>query len=243
MLSLHLLNPNQPDEPFPPVAHAWDEPNGLLAVGGDLSLQRMVNAYRNGIFPWFGPREPIYWWSPDPRAVLYPAHIRISRSLRKSMRNKGYVIRFDHHFQAVVRACAAPRSYTDGTWITEDMFAAYSRLYAAGLAHSVEVYTAGGQLVGGLYGVVTGGIFCGESMFSREADTSKIALVALASHLQKWGFALIDCQIANRHLLSMGAENISRAQFARTLQANPLTPAGTDWQVDPRIDLSRWVPA
>lgn len=241
-LSLHLLNPNQPTEAFPPVDSAWDEPNGLLAVGGDLSVTRLENAYRSGIFPWFGPEEPIYWWSPDPRAVLFPGRIRISRSLRKSIRNKGYNIVFDKNFPAVVRACAAPRSYTAGTWITEDMLAAYCRLYDAGLAHSVEVYTRQGQLVGGLYGVVAGGVFCGESMFSRAPDTSKIAFVALAYHLLKWGFFLIDCQISNSHLRSMGSEEISRERFRNILLNNPETPAAADWQIDQSADLSRWHP-
>ena len=242
-LRLHLLNPNRPDENFPPVEQAWDEPNGLLAVGGDLSLKRLVNAYQHGIFPWFGPREPIYWWSPDPRAVLYPKNIRITRSLRKSMRNKGYQVRFDQNFSAVVRACSAPRSYTNGTWITDDMHAAYCRLHLAGWAHSVEIYDATGtELIGGLYGVASGGVFCGESMFSRAPDTSKMALVALAYHLKTWGFALIDCQMANPYLMSMGAETISRAQFLRTLANHPYTPFKTTWQVDPNIDLSRWNP-
>jgi len=243
MLSLHLLNPNRPDEPFPPTEQAWDEPNGLLAVGGDLSVQRLANAYRHGIFPWFGSREPIYWWSPNPRAVLFPAKTRLTRSLRKNMRNKGYQIRFDQNFRAVVSACAAPRSYTHGTWITEDMYNAYVRLHEAGKAHSVEVYSPeGDELIGGLYGVVSGGVFCGESMFSRAPDTSKMALVALAYHLQRWGFAVIDCQIANEHLLSMGAEDISRKRFLEILTQHAHTPPTANWQVDTTVDLSRWQP-
>ncbi len=241
-LSLHLLNPKQPTEAFPPVDSAWDEPNGLLAVGGDLSVTRLENAYRSGIFPWFGPEEPIYWWSPDPRAVLFPGRIRIRRSLRKSIRNKGYTIVFDKNFPEVVQACAAPRSYTAGTWITGDMHAAYCRLHEAGLAHSVEVYNQSGELVGGLYGVAVGGVFCGESMFSREPDTSKIAFVALAYHLLKWGFAVIDCQIINPHLSSMGAEEITRERFRNILNANPDKPEDTDWQIDTSADLSLWHP-
>lgn len=240
-LRLHLLNPNRPDEDFPPVELAWDEPNGLLAVGGDLSLPRLVNAYSHGIFPWFGPREPIYWWSPDPRAVLFPQHIHITRSLRKSMRNKGYQVQFDRNFPEVVRACSAPRSYTNGTWITADMHAAYCRLHQAGYAHSVEIYDASGkELLGGLYGVAMGGVFCGESMFSREPDTSKMALVALACHLHTWGFAVIDCQMPNPYLMSMGAETISRADFLQVLAHNRHTPATASWQVDTGVDLSRW---
>ena len=242
-LSLYLLNPNRPEEPFPPVESAWDEPNGLLAVGGDLSPRRLLNAYRHGIFPWFGPREPIYWWSPDPRAVLYPSRIRITRSLRKSMRNKGYQLHFNRNFPAVVRACAAPRNYTNGTWITDDMFAAYCRLHQAGHAHSVEVYDASDtELLGGLYGLAVGGVFCGESMFSREADTSKMALVALAWHLQKWGFVAIDCQMSNPHLRAMGAESISRKAFVQMLAENSHIHHTTDWSLDKGVDLSRWKP-
>ncbi|MEZ5478858.1 MAG: leucyl/phenylalanyl-tRNA--protein transferase [Thiolinea sp.] len=184
----------------------------------------------------------MYWWSPDPRAVLFPGRIRITRSLRKSIRNKGLQVSFDRDFPAVVRACAAPRSYAAGTWITEDMYQAYCRLHRAGYAHSVEVRTAEDELVGGLYGVVAGGVFCGESMFSRNADASKIAFVALAWHLLKWGFAVIDCQIANSHLCSMGAEEISRERFLAILRANPDTPAAADWQIDRTADLSRWNP-
>lgn len=241
-LSLHLLNPNRPEEAFPPVDTAWEEPNGLLAVGGDLSVSRLMNAYRSGIFPWFGPQEPIYWWSPDPRAVLFPGRIRLTRSLRKSIRNKGYNIAFDRNFSGVVRACAAPRNYTSGTWITEDMFRAYCRLHEAGHAHSVEIYNSDNKLVGGLYGVAAGGVFCGESMFSSEPDTSKIAFVALAWHLMKWEFALIDCQIANPHLSSLGAEEISRPQFLAALRAFSETPEKANWKVDENVDLSRWQP-
>lgn len=242
-LSLTLLNADWPDEPFPPVELAWEEPNGLLAVGGDLSMKRLQNAYRVGVFPWFGPREPIYWWSPDPRTVLFPHKIRITRSLRKSLRNKGYRITFDTCFAEVVDACAAPRAYTAETWITHEMHTAYCRLHAADIAHSVEVWNPAGELVGGLYGVATGGVFSGESMFSREPDTSKIAMVALAWHVQHWGFKLIDCQIENPHLLSMGAENISRAAYLRILQANLHLPPPPRWETDPVANLSHWNPS
>ena len=240
-LSLTLLDANWPEEPFPPVEVAWDEPNGLLAVGGDLSTPRLLNAYKAGIFPWFGPREPIYWWSPDPRAVLFPEKIRITRSLRKSMRNKGYRVTFDTCFADVVDACAAPRTYTNGTWITHEMHTAYCLLHARDIAHSIEVWNPAGELVGGLYGVVTGGVFNGESMFSREADSSKMAMVAMAYHLQKWGFTVIDCQIANPHLLSMGAEKIPRRDYLDLLQANLHKPP-VRWEVDEAFDLSTWEP-
>lgn len=241
-LSLTLLDPTRPEEDFPPVELAWDEPNGLLAVGGDLSIQRLRTAYRSGIFPWFGPREPIYWWSPDPRTVLFPHKLRVTRSLRKSIRNKGYRITFDTRFAEVVESCAAPRAYTSETWITHEMHTAYCLLHSRDIAHSVEVWNADDELVGGLYGVATGGVFSGESMFSREPDTSKIALVALACHLQRWGFVLIDCQIENPHLLNMGAENISRDDYLCLLKGNLNHPPPPRWEIDPRTDLSRWIP-
>ena len=240
-LTLTLLDANWSEQPFPPVEMAWDEPNGLLAVGGDLSVPRLLNAYQAGIFPWFGPREPIYWWSPNPRAVLFPHKVHLTRSLRKSMRNKGYRITFDHCFSQVVQACAAPRSYADGTWITHEMHDAYWDLHHHGRAHSIEVWNAEQILVGGLYGVVTGGVFNGESMFSREPDTSKIAMVAMAYHLQQWGFAVIDCQILNSHLLSMGAEQIPRSEYL-TLLNNHINLPMPSWQVNHTVDLSRWQP-
>jgi leucyl/phenylalanyl-tRNA--protein transferase len=237
---LTLLDPHAPNEAFPPTELAWQIPNGLLAMGGDLSPQRLINAYQAGIFPWFNQGEPIYWWSPDPRAVLYPEKIRISRSLRKSIRNKGYLMSFDQDFTAVLNACAAPRSTQDGTWITTDMARAYQRLHTLGMAHSVEVRNGKGQLVGGLYGIASHGVFSGESMFSRERDVSKIALITLAYHLQQWGFSLIDCQIESRHLSSMGAENIARTEYIKTLRRSHSITA--NWQLDQTIDLSRWQP-
>jgi len=237
---LTVLDPYASHEAFPPTELAWQSPNGLLAMGGDLSVARLMNAYRSGIFPWFNQGEPIYWWSPDPRAVLYPHKIKIQRSLRKSLRNKAYKIVFDRDFPAVLKACAAPRSTQEGTWITDEMFQAYQNLHAAGVAHSVEVYNAEDHLVGGLYGVASHGVFSGESMFSRASDASKIALIALVYHLQKWGFSLIDCQIESAHLSSMGAENISRAAYIKTLRQRPSII--TQWKIDPDIDLSRWQP-
>lgn len=237
---LTLLDPIASNEDFPPVEMAWENPNGLLAMGGDLTPQRLVNAYRSGIFPWFSEGEPIYWWSPNPRAVLYPQDIRITRSLRKSIRNKGYHIVFDCDFSAVVKACAAPRSTQDGTWITDEMFVAYLQLHQLGVAHSVEVRNSNDELVGGLYGVASRGVFSGESMFSREADVSKIALTALAYHLQQWGYTLIDCQIESPHLMSMGAKNIKRTDYIKILRQT--TDITCNWQFDATADLSHWIP-
>jgi leucyl/phenylalanyl-tRNA--protein transferase len=203
---------------FPPVETALADPNGLLAMGGDLSLPRLLDAYRHGIFPWFNPGEPILWWSPDPRMVLVPGEVRVSRSLAKRMRNAGFELRVDSAFAEVMRACAAPRSPGEagGTWISPAMIAAYSRLFDAGYAHSVETWHDG-RLVGGLYGVAIGRMFYGESMFSREPDASKVALVRLARQLERWGFGLIDCQMETVHLASLGARTLARAAFTARL--------------------------
>jgi leucyl/phenylalanyl-tRNA---protein transferase len=197
---------------FPPVESALRDPNGLLAMGGDLSVERLLDAYRHGIFPWFNPGEPILWWSPDPRMVLAPDEIRVTRSLAKRIRNGGFEVRVDTAFADVMRACAAPREDAAGTWISPAMVGAYTRLFDAGWAHSVETWHEG-ELVGGLYGVAIGRMFFGESMFSREPDASKVALVRLARQLQQWDFGLIDCQMETPHLASLGARTIPRAVF------------------------------
>ncbi len=201
---------------FPPVETALREPNGLLAMGGDLSAERLLDAYRHGIFPWFNPGEPILWWSPDPRMVLVPGEIRVTRSLAKRIRNAGFEVRVDTSFVDVMRACAAPRDGAGGTWITPAMVAAYSRLFEAGYAHSIETWHEG-RLVGGLYGVAIGRMFYGESMFSRMPDASKVALVRLARQLQAWEFGLIDCQMETAHLSSLGARTWPRRAFTERL--------------------------
>lgn len=222
-----------PDESsFPPVETALADPNGLLAMGGDLSLPRLLDAYRHGIFPWFNPGEPILWWSPDPRMVLVPGEIRVTRSLAKRMRNAGFELRVDSAFAEVMRACAAPRGGTGGTWISPAMIQAYTRLFEAGYAHSVESWREG-RLVGGLYGVAIGRMFYGESMFSREPDASKVALVRLARQLQAWGFGLIDCQMETAHLASLGARTIPRAAFtARVAELVNLPHRPPPWVFD-----------
>ena len=204
------------DTPFPPVARALAEPNGLLAVGGDLSPSRLLEAYRHGIFPWFSPGEPILWWSPDPRMVLVPHDFRVSHSLRKTLCRGAYELRVDSAFEQVMRACAAPREGANGTWIVEQMVAAYCALHRLGYAHSVEVWMEG-ELAGGLYGVALGRMFYGESMFSRRTDASKIALAHLSRQLAAWDFALIDCQMYTPHLASLGAHTMPRATFVATV--------------------------
>lgn len=201
---------------FPPLSRALREPNGLLAAGGDLAPDRLLAAYRQGIFPWYCEGEPILWWSPDPRMVLFPAELRISRSLGKRLRRGGYEVRLDTAFPQVIRACAAPRAPGSGTWITPEMRDAYVELHRLGYAHSVETWVDG-RLAGGLYGVALGRVFYGESMFAKVTDASKIALAHLGRYLVHRGFAVIDCQMATSHLASLGAREIPRAEFVAGL--------------------------
>ena len=206
--------------PFPPLELALEQPNGLLAAGGDLSLPRLLEAYRQGIFPWFNPGEPILWWSPDPRMVLFPDEFKVSRSLKKRLPRADYVVRVDTAFTRVMRECAAPREPGGGTWINDPMIAAYGALHEAGYAHSFETWmvgAAGEELVGGLYGVAVGRAFFGESMFTRKTDASKIALAHLVAYLERHGFGVIDCQMKTDHLASLGARAIPRAEFSRLL--------------------------
>src|SRR5215472_102911 len=205
------------DAPFPPVRRALREPNGLLAAGGDLSPERLLEGYRNGIFPWFSDGDPILWWSPDPRMVLFPSELKVSRSLAKTLRNRSYEVRFDSAFHEVIESCAAPRKGAPGTWIGDVMIDAYLELHRLGHAHSVETWIDG-ELAGGLYGVAMGGVFFGESMYSHGRDASKIALAALVGRLKSDGFGLIDCQMHTRHLESLGAREIPRARFSGLLE-------------------------
>lgn len=213
---------------FPPLNKAMREPNGLLAAGGDLNAQRLISAYRHGCFPWFQAGQPILWWSPDPRTVLLPEELHISRSLAKLQRQNRYQVSFDQDFAAVIHACAGPRSYTDDTWITHDMQQAYLELHQRGIAHSVEV-RRDGELVGGLYGLAMGRMFFGESMFSHADNASKIGFISLVAKLREWGFVLIDCQMHTQHLHSLGARAISRNEFANYLQQYLDAPSSADW--------------
>ena len=221
----------QHDISFPPVARALLSPNGLLAAGGDLSSARLLEAYRNGIFPWFSEGEPILWWSPDPRMVLFPAEFRIAHSLRKTLRRHAHEVRFDTAFEQVMRACAAPREGQHGTWIHEEMIAAYCELHRMGYAHSVETWM-NGELVGGLYGMALGRMFYGESMFSRKTDASKIALAHLSAQLDRWNFGMIDCQMNTPHLSSLGAREIPRKEFITRLQDLINYSPVTAWRFD-----------
>ena len=220
------------DQPFPPVSRALREPNGLLAAGADLTIARLLDAYRHGIFPWYSEGQPVLWWSPDPRMVLVPSEMKISRSLKKRLRRGAWTVRTDTAFEDVMSACAEPRAHEGGTWITGDMAAAYAALHRAGYAHSVEVWIDE-RLAGGLYGVAIGKMFYGESMFSRATDASKIALAHLARQLERWEFGLIDCQMATPHLASLGACEIPRAQFLRAVSELVNYPARlAGWRFD-----------
>ena len=203
---------------FPPVEQALEDPPGLLASGGDLSSETLIAAYSHGIFPWYQRGEPLLWWSPDPRAVLLPERLHLSRSLQRTMRRKRYQLRINTAFDAVVSACAAPRKDSHDSWITTEMQHAYAKLHKLGKAHSIEVWD-GKELIGGLYGVVVGSVFSAESMFYRQPDASKIALAATCALLRQWHRPLLDCQIINPHLRRLGAEEIPRTQFKRFLPA------------------------
>lgn len=213
---------------FPPLSKALREPNGLLAAGGDLSLERLIAAYRHGCFPWFQDSQPILWWSPDPRTVLLPDDLHVSRSMAKLLRQQAYRATFDQAFAEVIAACAAPRSYANETWISEHIQSAYLDLHQRGIAHSVEVWR-GDELVGGLYGLAMGQLFFGESMFSRADNASKFGFITLVNQLKAWGFVLIDCQMPTEHLQSLGAKSISREQFSAYLSAHLDQPAQAHW--------------
>lgn len=206
----------QAGQEFPDPKTAFEDPNGLLAAGGDLGPETLVKAYRHGIFPWYSEEQPPLWWSPDPRAVILPNAIHISRSLNKEIRKANYRLTTDVAFSQVIRACAINRD--DGTWIIPEMIEAYEALFDLGYAHSVELWFEG-EIIGGLYGVAIGNIFCGESMFSSRPNASKIALVSLANILFSNGFAMIDCQVENPHLASLGAQTLPRQEFLDRLTA------------------------
>ena len=236
-----------PTDPFPPVDHALDEPNGLLAAGGGLSVARLVDAYSRGIFPWFNEGDPVLWWCPEPRMVLPTNGVRISRSLGRRLARRDYEVTIDKAFVDVLHACAAPRRDETGTWLVPVMRRAYQRLHAAALAHSIEIWIDG-DLAGGLYGVSLGRMFFGESMFARRTDASKMALAWLAAQLARWGVPMIDCQMRTDHLASLGAIELPRADFVTRVSALVQEPPPTPWQFDedlkargPRADSQKLI--
>jgi leucyl/phenylalanyl-tRNA---protein transferase len=223
---------------FPSIHTSLSEPDGLLAAGGDLSVERLTLAYQQGIFPWYEEDQPILWWSPDPRAVILPGQFRVSRSLQKVLRRNRFEVRRDTAFEAVIEVCSEPRGYTEGTWITTDMKAAYKELHRHGLAHSIECFLDS-KLVGGLYGIAMGKLFFGESMFHHETDASKVAFAFLNRLLQQQDCPLIDCQLANAHLTSLGATSMPRIEFQRYLDLYACHPDPINWGKLPTL-LSPW---
>ena len=222
-------------DPFPLCSTALREPNGLLAAGAELSPTRLIDAYSHGIFPWFNAGEPILWWCPSPRLVLFPSELKVSRSLKKTIRNRVYEVRLDGAFTEVMQGCAEPRKGQSGTWITPEMIAAYTQLHQIGIAHSAETWVDG-VLVGGLYGIALGRMFYGESMFANVTDASKIAFVHLVWQLKRWGFGLIDCQMQTAHLSSFGAREIPRTDFLRRVsKLIQYSPAALSWQFDANL--------
>lgn len=229
-MHLIVLDPNNPEQQFPSVSEALSVPDGLLAMGGCLSEIRLLNAYRQGVFPWNSPDEPILWWSPNPRLVLFPDKLTITRSLAKTLRKRKFVFTVDRSFVDVVKACAKPRRLEKSTWITEDILQAYGRLHTSGYAHSAEAWL-NDELVGGLYGVAIGQVFFGESMFFTHTDASKVAFAHLVEQLKAWGYKLIDCQVSTQHLISFGAEELSRVEFASLLNTYcEQLPLPSAWQ-------------
>jgi leucyl/phenylalanyl-tRNA--protein transferase len=213
---------------FPPLEQALRDPPGLLAAGGDLTPTRLLAAYERGVFPWYSAQQPILWWSPDPRMVLFPVEFKISRSLRKTLRSGRFTTRVDLNFRETIRQCAAPRRSGPETWLNNDMIGAYEALYALGFGHSIETYQ-GDRLVGGLYGIRLGGIFFGESMFSRESDASKVAMARLVEECKSRDIRVIDCQVASSHLASIGAREVSRAAFIAMLTEHARRQPSERW--------------
>ncbi len=219
---------------FPAAEQALEEPDGLLAIGGDLGSRRLLEAYRHGIFPWYDSTQPILWWSPNPRSVLFPEGLVISRSLRRSLKRCAYEITIDRSFPEVIQACAEPRKDAQGTWLTPAMIDAYTALHREGHAHSIEAWNDD-RLIGGLYGICIGRVFFAESMFNRRPDASKICLVRLAQHLLAWDFKLIDCQVHSQHIERLGARRIPRSRFIAMLDRwCPATISENAWQSNPQ---------
>ncbi len=244
MRRLRWLNENLPDEPFPAVDEAMEEPNGLLAVGGDLTPERLTAAYRQGIFPWYGEGQPILWWSPDPRGIFLPGDFHVSRSFRRRLNQTRLRVTLDEAFEAVIAGCASPRPDQDGTWITREMIAAYIELHYLNRAHSVEVWLED-ELVGGVYGVALHGAFFGESMFSRRPEASKIGLAYLTAQLWRWGFQLFDCQMSNPHLERLGIREVPRREYLQRLGSAMLQPhQPAPWRFDsdlnPAAEHAAW---
>ncbi len=241
-INLPWLNPDDESAAFPPAKLALKDPEGLVAAGGDLSPKRVLRAYHEGIFPWYEEDQPILWWSPDPRGIIYPKKFIAHKRLLRTLKKKAWRITYDQSFVDVMKACAEPRSNSRGTWITPEMLRAYSLLHQLGYAHSIEVWNDNNYLVGGIYGVAIGSIFFGESMFSRETDTSKVALLYLCAYLDTWGYKMIDTQLTSNHLTSLGGINIPREEYLHILPKLTQQSVNTNaWQQDYPLVLDDWL--
>lgn len=241
-MDITWLDPSDSDASFPDVENALTDPEGLLAAGGDLSTARLLTAYRSGIFPWYEDGQPILWWSPNPRGVLFTKNFKISTSLRRTLHKHNWTVTFDGNFRKTVMACAAPRSYARGTWITNEIQEAYFNLHQAGHAHSVELWDPQERLIGGIYGVLIGNMFYGESMFSFATSASKVALAYLAMHMNHWGLPLLDCQLPSAHLASLGAESMSRTEYIEAM--TPLCmneDSYFNWKQEDSLNPANWV--
>jgi len=228
---LTFIQPFDADDSFPPLQKAETDPNGLLAIGGDLSPTRLLTAYQHGIFPWFNEDQPILWWSPDPRMVLFPQEFHASRSLKKNIKKNQYRFSVNQAFEAVIEACAAPRAYAEDTWINSRMLEAYKQLHKSGFAHSIEIWHSD-ELVGGLYGIAMDRIFFGESMFSKMPNTSKVAFWVVSLLSQQLNIKCIDCQVYSAHLGLLGAREIPRKQFQEILSHHCINKEVIDWPIE-----------
>ena len=243
IINVSWLDPNDTNS-FPDPESALDDPEGLVAAGGDLSVDRLTYAYNNGIFPWYQDDQPILWWSPNPRGVIYPQQYIAHNSVLRTLKREQWQITIDQSFKQVMLACAEPRSYSKSTWITDEMLTAYCQLHALGHAHSIEVWSRDKQLVGGIYGLSIGQIFSGESMFSRADDGSKIALMYLCAYLDTWNYTLIDTQLPSKHLSSLGGISLSRKEYLDHLATAKLSEPDDDaWNNESTINIYNWLSA
>ena len=238
MTTIHWLEEDYSPNSFPPISFALIDPDGLLAAGGDLSVPRLVEAYSNGIFPWYSDDQPILWWSPNPRMVCFLDELHIAKRLRSFIRKHEYTLKFDTAFQEVIQACAEPRDDDTGTWITKEMLDAYCEMHRQGHAHCLEVWKTENEtenLVGGIYGIAIGQLFFAESMFSKETNTSKLAFITLIKHLKHWGYQLLDAQVESPHLRTLGCRTIPREQFSVILGSACPVIMTHSWELIPEI--------
>ena len=241
-INLPWLDSHDPNAPFPSAESALKDPEGLVAAGGDLKAPRLLRAYHEGLFPWYEEDQPILWWSPNPRGVLYPRDFIAHKSLLRSLKKSHWKISYDQSFLEVMKACAEPRSNSRGTWITTDMIEAYTHLHKLNYAHSIEVHNDSGELIGGVYGISIGTIFFGESMFSRVTNASKVALLYLSAYLDSWGYNIIDTQLPSAHLASLGGSEMRRDKYLQLLtEFTALSTHDNAWKAPPEIDISRWL--